>query len=66
MIGSVALMLEKSFGMEAEGKRLWDAMRSVFGEGYTTADLRDPAGKLQVISTRDFGAKVIDRVQSAF
>ena len=42
MIGSVAMMLEKSFGMHEESRRIWDAMRDVFGEGFTTADLRDP------------------------
>ncbi len=62
MIGSVALMLEKSFGMETEAKRLWDAMRAVFGDGFTTADLRDPAGKLRLISTREFGDKVIAKL----
>ena len=59
MIGSIALMLEKSFGMEAESKRVWEAMRRVFGEGYTTADLRDPEGKLHAISTAAFGDKVV-------
>lgn len=64
MIGSAALMLEKSFGMEEEAKRLWDAMRRVFGEGYTTADLRDPAGKLETISTSEFGDKVLDSLRA--
>lgn len=63
MIGSVALMLEKSFGMEAEARRVWDAMRKVFGEGYTTSDLRDPEGKLQVISTGAFGDKVVEALK---
>lgn len=62
MIGSVALMLEKSFGMHAEAKRIWDAMGAVFTEGYTTADLRDPEGKLQPISTSEFGDKVVGKL----
>ncbi len=62
MIGSVAMMLDKSFGMDAEARRLWDAMRAVFGEGYTTADLRDPAGKLTPVSTREFGDKVLRKL----
>jgi 3-isopropylmalate dehydrogenase len=62
MIGSVAMMLEKSFGMDAEARTIWDAMRSVFGEGFTTADLRDPEGKLDPISTADFGAKVLEKL----
>jgi 3-isopropylmalate dehydrogenase len=61
MIGSVALMLEKSFGMDAAAKAVWAAMRGVFGAGVTTSDLRDPAGKMQVVSTSEFG----DRVASA-
>ncbi len=59
MIGSVALMLEKSFGMDEYAQRIWNAMRRVFGEGYTTADLRDPAGELKVINTADFGDRVV-------
>ena len=62
MIGSVALMLEKSFGMHAEARRIWDAMRDVFGEGFTTADLRDPEGKLQPVTTAEFGEKVIAKL----
>ncbi|MBM3289912.1 MAG: 3-isopropylmalate dehydrogenase, partial [Candidatus Hydrogenedentes bacterium] len=59
MIGSVALMLEKSFGMQHEAQRILDAMRHVFGSGYTTADLQDPEGRSQVIGTADFGDKVV-------
>ncbi len=59
MLGSVALMLEKSFGMAEEARQLWDAMRSVFGAGITTADLRDPEGKLTIINTSQFGDKVV-------
>ena len=39
MIGSVALMLEMSFGMEKEAKNLWAAMQGVFEDGYSTSDL---------------------------
>ncbi len=62
MIGSVALMLEKSFDMDAEARSIMDAMRDVFGEGYTTADLRDPEGKLKSISTEEFGDKVLAKL----
>lgn len=62
MIGSVALMLDKSFGMPNEAKRIMNAMRDVFGKGYTTADLRDPEGKLQPISTEEFTEKVIEQL----
>jgi 3-isopropylmalate dehydrogenase len=59
MIGSVALMLDKSFGMKDEARKVWDAMRSVFGAGITTADLRDPEGKLTIMKTSEFGDKVV-------
>ena len=59
MLGSVALMLDKSFGMKDEARKLWDAMRSVFGAGITTADLRDPAGELTIMKTSEFGDKVV-------
>jgi 3-isopropylmalate dehydrogenase len=59
MIGSVALMLEKSFRMEKQARMVWDAMRRVFGAGYTTADLRDPQGQLAVIRTEEFGGRVV-------
>ncbi|MCF6287225.1 MAG: 3-isopropylmalate dehydrogenase [Candidatus Hydrogenedentes bacterium] len=59
MLGSVALMLDKSFGMKNESRKLWDAMRSVFGAGITTADLRDPEGKLTIMKTSEFGDKVV-------
>jgi len=39
MIGSVAMMLEDSFGMVHESKNVWSAMQSVFADGYSTPDL---------------------------
>ncbi len=59
MIGSVALMLDKSFGLKTQARLVWDAMRSVFGAGITTADLRDPEGKLTIMKTSEFGDKVV-------
>lgn len=60
MIGSAAMMLDMSFGLANEAKRIWDAMRAVFGQGYTTPDLGDPDGKHQTISTAAFGDKVVE------
>ncbi len=65
MIGSVALMLDKSFGMPDKARLIWDAMRKVFGEGYTTPDLRNPDGAEQVISTADFGDRVAAAVAAS-
>ncbi|MCH8837380.1 MAG: 50S ribosome-binding GTPase [Candidatus Marinimicrobia bacterium] len=45
--------------MADEARAIWDAMRSVFGQGYTTPDLRDPEGALELIGTEEFGGKVL-------
>jgi isocitrate/isopropylmalate dehydrogenase len=60
MIGSVAMMLDRSLGMREEAGRIWHGMRQVFGQGYTTADLRDVEGELDVISTVEFGDRVAE------
>ena len=60
MIGSIALMLDKSFGMKQAAEDVWLAMRQVFGAGITTADLRDPEGKSTVLTTSQFGDKVVE------
>jgi 3-isopropylmalate dehydrogenase len=60
MIGSVALMLEKSFGMHQEAQRVWEALRSVFRSGYATPDLAKPELGHQPLGTSEFGDKVAD------
>lgn len=65
MIGSVAMMLEKSFGLKQAAEDIWAAMRSVFGAGITTADLKDPDGKSTILSTSAFGAKVVEALRRA-
>jgi len=60
MIGSIALMLDKSFGLPEAAADVWGAMRQVFGDGITTADLRDPEGKSKVLTTAEFGDKVVE------
>ena len=64
MIGSVALMLEKSFHMKAEAHKIMSAMRNVFAQGYTTPDLRDPEGTSKPISTKAFTDKVVDALRA--
>jgi len=59
MIGSVALMLDMSFNMEAEAKAVWKAMQSVFEAGYSTSDLSASGSDIQLLSTTEFGDKVI-------
>jgi len=60
MIGSVALMLEKSFDMPDEAAKIRQAIRSVIGAGMTTADLRDREGKLTILKTAEFGDRVVE------
>ena len=64
MIGSVAMMLEMSFGMVDESKAVWNAMRSVFEAGYTTADLASVNSETDVVTTDVFGDKVMAAIAS--
>jgi 3-isopropylmalate dehydrogenase len=59
MIGSVAMMLELSFNMLDESKNIWNAMQSVFSQGYSTADLSRPDSGVKMISTDKFGDHVV-------
>ena len=74
MIGSVAMMLEMSFGLKEESQRLWQAMQAVLAAGYLTADLAKPAvlsakktavktpTPPQLIDTATFGDKVVEHL----
>jgi len=59
MMGSVALMLDMSFNMDGEAKAVWKAMQSVFEAGYSTSDLSAAGSDIQLLSTTEFGDKVI-------
>ncbi len=63
MIGSVAFMLEKSFGLEKEANEIWDSLSNVFGDGYRTKELAN-ANTLEnkILSTSQFGDRVRDRI----
>jgi len=63
MIGSVAMMLEYSFGMHNEAQNVWLAMQGVFADGYSTADLAKPGSDVKMIATADFGDKVAEKLQ---
>jgi 3-isopropylmalate dehydrogenase len=58
-IGSVAAMLEYSFGLKAEATAVNRAMEAVLDSGQVTADLK-PAGA--AASTRDVGDAVVSRI----
>jgi 3-isopropylmalate dehydrogenase len=61
MIGSVAFMLEKAFGLEEEAKAVWNALTEVFGQGYRTGELAGPSTPQDMIlSTSQFGDKVVE------
>jgi len=63
MIGSVAMMLEMSFGMDQEAKNVWHAMQSVFADGYSTADLSKPGSGVVMIDTPVFGDRVVEALR---
>lgn len=60
MIGSVAMMLDMSFGMTAESAKVWQAMQSVFAAGFTTPDLSHTGSDVRMISTPEFGDRVVE------
>ena len=62
MIGSVAMMLEMSFNMEQEARNVWQAMQSVFGQGFSTPDLSKPGKNVKMISTDGFGDLVVEEL----
>jgi len=65
MIGSVAFMLEKSFGLEKEAKDIWQALFKVFEDGYRTKELATkniPPEK--IITTTQFGDLVATNIKS--
>ena len=64
MIGSVAMMLEMTFGMDEEARNLWQAMQSVFASGYSTPDLARRGEHETIISTAEFGDRVIRELAS--
>jgi 3-isopropylmalate dehydrogenase len=65
MIGSVAFMLEKSFGLEKESKLVWDALTQVFAQGFRTGELAGKdTPKEKILSTTQFGDKVVEIINS--
>ena len=60
MIGSVAMMLETSFGMVGEARAIWSALAGVFAAGFATADLGGEGAT--VLDTASFGDKVVERL----
>lgn len=65
MIGSMAMMLEYSFGMVDEAKNVWNAMQAVFADGYSTSDLSKPGSGVTMLSTNEFGDKVVEHLKAS-
>ena len=61
MILSVAMMLRISFGMQAEGKRIEEAVRSVLKEGLRTRDIHEEGKKL--VGTTAMGEGVVKHLR---
>ena len=55
-------MLEMSFGMSDEADAVWTAMKKVFETGFTTADLSASRDDIQLVSTVEFGDKVVQHL----
>ena len=63
MIGSVAFMLEKSFGLKQEAREVWDALTKVFSDGYRTGELAKEDTPLEKrLTTSQFGDLVVSNI----
>ncbi|HDT15215.1 MAG TPA: 3-isopropylmalate dehydrogenase, partial [Firmicutes bacterium] len=59
MIGSIAFLFEKCFGLEKEGEEIWNTLFKVFERGYCTVELAGRnTPKDKILSTSDFGDMV--------
>ena len=64
MIGSIALMLDMSCQMPQRAAQIWNALEAVYAKGYTTADLRSEDSSEKVLSTSEFGSRVVQELQA--
>ena len=62
MIGSVAFMLEKSFGLKKESTAVWNALISIFARGYRTKELSNNTSAEKILSTSQFGDLVVTNI----
>ena len=53
-----------SFDMKEESKNIWDAMQAVFAAGFSTSDLSKPGSGVTMLSTSEFGDKVVEHLQN--
>ena len=64
MIGSVAMMLEMSFGLKEAADAVWTAMQKVFADGFSTADLSSGKSGEELVSTIEFGNRVMQSLDT--
>lgn len=57
---SAAMMLEWSFGLKDEAKRIEKAVRGALAKGFRTRDLAEPGAKL--VGTAEMGAAVAELI----
>ncbi len=63
MIGSVALMLDKGFGLKEESNSVWNALTGVFADGYRTRELASKVTpEEKILSTSQFGDFVTSKI----
>lgn len=67
MIGSVAFMLEKCFGLAAEAHAIWDAMFALFEAGYRTSELATKdTPRAKILGTTQFGDMVVTQLSKQY
>ncbi|MDP8212344.1 MAG: 3-isopropylmalate dehydrogenase [Candidatus Zapsychrus exili] len=65
MIGSIAFLFDKCFGLQKEADEIWNTLFEIFGSGYRTVELKDSqTPKDKILTTTDFGDKVVDIIKN--
>ncbi len=62
MIGSIAFLFDKLFGLKEEGDIIWNSLFRLFKEGYTTYELAEEKSASNVLSTTAFGDKIVSYI----
>lgn len=65
MIGSVAFLFDKLFGLSTEGNLIWNSLFRLFEEGYTTYELASDKNGSKVLSTSAFGDMIAGYIKKS-
>lgn len=58
---SVALMLDISFGLKEDARRLTDAIRQVLKQGFRTADIASATSdRSKILGTKEMGQQILE------